>query len=248
MELMTREKMAETLQISVRKLNELVEEWNIPVCRMGSIVRFEHHQVLKWWEEMSESFDIQQAGIYLGLDATSIVSLWQNNKLKGRKTKQGLRFHQPILDQFRDSLEDPALCFYSSKDRTENLIEMIQQKFNLPVDYFPCTICKEEEEVDPRQAMWFCVSCNKAICPSHGPFTLVGKAPKSYGYRRHSVCGDCVEKYDLPVIGIRSKFEANRPAETTRSSDTDITSIFGMFDGGQQVHIDEMSAERGYDK
>ena len=193
---LSREQVAEVLQISIRKVNDVIEKWSIPVQRFDGSVRISKVDLIKWVRQMSRPLNYRQAGLYLGLSPESIHLLGEKSLIKFESNAQGVNFFQPSLDQFRNNLEDQSVIYCSTLDRAEELVKAIKCRLELSVQVYFCELCKEDRNI----ALSFCNYCEKAACYPHASSTLKTPSRKEPGFERNVICSLCLQKYNPPLI------------------------------------------------
>jgi len=196
--ILTREDIANHLQLSVRQVDRLLVDWGIPHFRTGSSVRVRMADFEEWLRKMAHPMSLLDAALYFSFTPQSIKELIENAQVPLPHEKRGseIVFYEPLLAKWRRELEQPGRIFVNIDDRTKNMRKLLAKK-KIKVELLHCYICEESETDEKNVAACACHLCSRPVCFPHSLHYL--RNAKDKGELPDVACDRCFKRFEPPT-------------------------------------------------
>ena len=196
-EVYTKEEAAEIMKISTRQFDRMVEKFALPVMKFGTSVRIRRVDLVRWLKLMSKPMTLKEAALFLGLEASSILSLANTARLPVETLADGTHvFFEAQLDEWRRDREDKNRIFHDIDDRVRHLVSKLAAN-NIIAKELPCELCAMQTPPQQHVASTACKLCGKLVCLPHALHSL--KNGRDMREDTDVACDACFAKWNPQV-------------------------------------------------
>jgi excisionase family DNA binding protein len=217
--MMSRKDTGEHLGISVRQVDRLIADGQLPCVRVGGLVRVRPEDLDLYLESIANPMRLADAALYLALHPDSVRSLTAVGELPHDRNKSEIIFYKAALERWRSKLAVEPIVFGNMDGEAEHMKKMLAKRGH-DVRLLFCDLCEHEVASGARTrssvAGERCHLCGRVTCLPHAlhylsiptgprkpyvvcdecfdvhhPHTLNGGKPRHHRLSGHSSRGSC---------------------------------------------------------